>query len=89
MPICFVPLILRRCDVRPGTSHSSGFRLPARSPACRNLVRRAGASAKAGVPRIWAFLSILNKDHFFKNLLLVQIPVIGLVLNSDPVPVLA
>jgi hypothetical protein len=66
MPICFVPLILRRCDVRPGTSHSSGFR----------------------APRIWAFLSILNKDHFFKNLLLIQIPVIGLELNSDPVPVL-
>ena len=63
MPVCGVPLILRRCSVHPSTPHSSGefilslskealprtgFRKPQLAPACL----REAASAKAG-----AFLS--------------------------------
>jgi hypothetical protein len=50
-----------------GGPAEKGLGLPARSPACRSLVRRAGASAKAGRHRLKIDLrrSKTNKNLIF------------------------
>ena len=72
-------VIYQDAEKRPSPSFPSSFvfaayvqvRLTPQDFACL----RVAASAEAGVPRIWAFLSILNKNVFFyirirwKNLL--------------------
>jgi hypothetical protein len=60
---------------RAGWPAEKDLGLPALNPACQNLVRRGGASAKAGRPLLWIDLKRfrINKDSFFSLMTIVPL----------------